>query len=74
MQKIYCKKRMRARLALFHLLALAREGPWIVCDLRSPEAARCVEISHEQDQAFKFSCRVVRVIGLFQHQVFKFPD
>jgi hypothetical protein len=29
---------------------------------------------HKQDQALKFSCGVVCVVGLFQHQVFKFPD
>jgi hypothetical protein len=27
----------------------------------------------ERNQSLKFSCRVVRVIGLSSHQTFKFP-
>jgi len=29
---------------------------------------------HEQDLRFKFSCRVVRAVALFQHEVLEFPD
>ena len=29
---------------------------------------------HEWNQSFKFDCRLMRVVGLFEHQMFKFPN
>jgi hypothetical protein len=58
------------------LSALTRETPgWFVTriHLQLCELSRFFT-GQERNQSFKSSCRFVRMVGLFQHQMFEFPD
>jgi len=70
------KEPTRAALALFRLLRkLAKLLGLFVTGLylQLCELSRFLS-GQERNQSFKFSCSLLRVVGLFDHQMFKFPD